>query len=212
LSCPSSFSGSERVEPRDGGLDGGGRGLSQPADGRVAHGLAELVEQPQLLRRRSARVTRPARRKAREQFLLAHSPNAARHALAARLVGKELCDAPQHVRQVRRVVEHQDDAGAERGAGLACAFEGEGHVERIRPDEDPRRAAEEDGLHLASIRHAARQRQHVAERLSEGYLVQARCGHMAGHAEQLRTQPPCGPPPGHPQSVSQCATGRDNSM
>ena len=88
--------------------------------------------------------TRRARRQPREQLLLADAPDPARHALAARLVAEELGDPPERVDEVDGLVEDHDHARAERRPGGPRRLEGQRHVERVRPDEDARRAAEQD--------------------------------------------------------------------
>ena len=101
------------------------------------------LEEGQLL------VPRPdaaARRQPREQLLLAHAPDPARDALPARLVAEELGDPPERVDEVDRLVEDHDHARAERRPGGARRLEGQRQVERLRPDEDAGRAAQQDRL------------------------------------------------------------------
>ena len=57
-------------------------------------------------------------------------PDAAGHALAARLMPEEFGDARKGVAEIGRVVEHHDHAGAERRVGGPGAFERQRHVER----------------------------------------------------------------------------------
>ena len=81
---------------------------------------------------------------ARQQLLLADGPDPARDALAARLVAEELGDPAERVDQVGGLVEDHDHARAERRAGGPRRLEGQRHVERVGPDEDAGRAAEQD--------------------------------------------------------------------
>ena len=56
----------------------------------------------------------------------------------------------------------------------------------VRPDEDARRAAEQDRLDVPAARHAAGELDQVAQRRAELDLVGARPRDVAGQAEQLR--------------------------
>ena len=60
------------------------------------------------------------------------------------------------------VVEGQDDAGTERGAGRAGALEGERDVQLVGADERARGAAEQDRLQRAALGHAAGQVEQLA--------------------------------------------------
>ena len=99
-----------------------------------------------------ARADARAGREPRQQLLLADAADAARHALAARLVAEELGDAPQRVDEVDGLVEDHDHARAERRPGGARRLEGQRHVERVRPDEHAGRPAEQDRPDLAAAR------------------------------------------------------------
>ena len=68
------------------------RGVTQTADRRVAHHLGNLSQEQALLLDRTNEM---AGMQALQKFLLAHSPNPARHALAAALVTEEIGDAQQ---------------------------------------------------------------------------------------------------------------------
>src|SRR5436190_698014 len=85
--------------------------------------------------------TRPTL-EAREQLLLPHGADAARHALPAGLVAEELRDAPQVRDHVDALVENEHDARAERRADLARVLEGQRHVDLVRGDEGAGRATE----------------------------------------------------------------------
>ena len=58
---------------------------------------------------------------AMQRLFLAHGADPARHALPARLVAEERGDAQQRSREVDRVVEHHDDAGARASPAAARA-------------------------------------------------------------------------------------------
>ena len=167
---------------RSGALDRRRRRLAQAADRGVAHRLGEVGEPGELAVHRVER--RPAG-EPRQQLLLADGPDAARDALAARLVAEERGDPPQRVGEVGGLVEHHDDARAERRAGRSRALERERRVEPVRPDERARRAAEEDRLDRAPARDAARAVEQPAQRLAERDLVDTGRRDVAGQAEQL---------------------------
>ena len=106
---------------------------------------------------------RPAGGEAREQLLLAHRPDAARDALAARLVAEERGDAPEGVREVGRLVERRSRRRSPSVAPAArVALEGQRQVQRVRADEDARRAAQEDRLDRPAVRDAARELEQLA--------------------------------------------------
>ena len=89
----------------------------------------------QLVARRRAAV----RGEPMQRLLLAHGSDAARHALAARLVAEERGDAQHDVgTRSTLVVEHHHDAGAERRAGGARALEASAAC-RARPGRRTRR-------------------------------------------------------------------------
>ena len=80
--------------------------------------LAEVAEQRELLVEGPERA---AGGEPGEQLLLADGPDAARDALAARLVAEERGDPAEGVGEVGGLVEDEDHAGAERRAGGARA-------------------------------------------------------------------------------------------
>ena len=84
----------------DRGLDRRRSGLAEAADRRVAHRLAELGEQLQIAPASSRSRPAPPCLQPLEQLVLPHRADAARHALAARLVSQELGDAQQRVAQI----------------------------------------------------------------------------------------------------------------
>ncbi len=114
-----------------------------------------------------------AGRQAGQQLLLADGPDPARDALAARLVAEELGDPAERVDQVGGLVEDHDHARPERRAGGPSRLEGQRHVERVGPDEDARRAAEQDRPDRAVAGHAAGELDQVAQRRPELDLVDA---------------------------------------
>ena len=137
--------GSKSPSRRERRLDRGRRRLAEAADRRVAHRLADLAEQRELV---VARAERPPGGEPREQLLLAHGADAARDALAARLVAEERRDPRSRI-AARSAVSSNDhhDARAERRAGRARALERQRHVELVGPDEHarPRRRAGSPG-------------------------------------------------------------------
>src|SRR5205085_4243505 len=104
-----------------------------------------------------------------ERFLLSHGPDAARDALAARLVAEELGDAEHGVDEIRRLVVDDHDAGAERDARGARVLEGEQQVELLGADEGAGSATEQDGLRRPRLREV----EELAQRRPERRLVQA---------------------------------------
>ena len=140
--------------------------------------------------------TARAGRQPRQQLLLADAADPARDALAARLVAEELGDPAERVDEVGGLVEDHDHARAERRAGGPRRLERERHVERVRADEDARRAAEQDRPDRPAARHAAGQLDQVAQRRPELDLVDARPRDVAGQAEQLRPGRALGADPG----------------
>src|SRR6185436_1124619 len=133
----------EDVEATDRRLHRARRRLPETADRCVAHALADLGDERELGRDAAARLAGP---QARECLFLPHSADAARDALTARLVPEEPGDAHEERGKVDRVVEHEDDARAERRPRGARALERERHVEVVGPEEPTRGAAHQDGL------------------------------------------------------------------
>ena len=80
--------------------DGARRRLAEAADRRVAHRLAELVEERVFLGREPLAAVVRARRASASSCR--YGADAARHALAARLVAEERGDAADGVAQVGR--------------------------------------------------------------------------------------------------------------
>ena len=123
---------------------------------------------------------------ARERLLLAHRADAARDALAARLVAEEGGDPLEEPRQVDGVVEDEDDARAERRSGRAGALERERHVEVVGAEEAAGGPAHQHRLQRPPARDAAGEIEHLAQRRPEAHLVRARARDVAREAEELR--------------------------
>ena len=117
-----------------------------------------------------------------QRFLLAHGPDAAGDALAARLVAEELGDAEHGVDEIRPLAVDDHDARAERRAGVTGALEGERQVELVGSQERAGGAAEEDGLR----RLGAGELEQLGERRAELELVQTRPRDVARDAEETR--------------------------
>ncbi len=115
-----------------------------------------------------------------QRLLLAHGADAAGDALAARLVAEELGDAQDGGDEVGVLAEDDDDARAERDAGVARGLEGERQVELVGAQERARGAAEQHGLR----RLGAGELEQLAQRRAELELVQARPRDVAGEAEE----------------------------
>src|ERR1700710_244774 len=73
--------------------------LAESADRCVLHGQSDLVEQCHLATYAADRTTAGD---SMQRLFLTHRSDAARHALAARLVAKERCDAAENLRHVDR--------------------------------------------------------------------------------------------------------------
>ena len=130
-------------------------------------------------------------REPRQQLLLAHAPDPARDALAARLVAEELGDAPEGVDEVGGLVEDHDHPGAEGRPDGAGRLERQRRVEDLRPDEDAGRAAEQDRADLAAAGHAAGQVDQVAQRRPELDLVGARVAPRARTGRRASARSRC---------------------
>ena len=86
--------------------------------------------------------------------------------------------------QIDGVVEQHDDAGAERCANGARAFEGERCVEFGGRNESSRRAAQQNGLQSAGSADAAGKIDQVSEGCAEGDFVNSGPRDVAGEAKQ----------------------------
>src|SRR3954462_8205812 len=126
------------------GLDRRVGGLAESANGGIFHREADLVEKRDLL---GYAANRFSAGDSVQRLFLADSSHAAGNALPAGLIAEERCDTDENVGHVDAVVEHDNDAGAERRLGGACALERERHVELVRSDENARRAAEQNRLY-----------------------------------------------------------------
>ena len=152
-------------------LDRRRRGLAEAADRRVAHRLPDLA--------RAARSS-----SSREPSGCDPAPAAPAAPPGGRVPTRHGTHCPHDSSRkngaIRRsvstrsalLVEDQHHARAERRAGGARRLERERQVERRRPDEDARRAAEQDRLDVAPAWHAAGELEQVAQRRAERHLVQ----------------------------------------
>src|ERR1700680_2045310 len=103
------------LELNNSGRDRVGRGLAEPADRSVSHGLGDVAQQTDV-----PFLVRIARAKqAMQDLFLPHCADSTRDALTACLVAKDPCDTQQDLLHVGRVVEHDDRARPERGADRA---------------------------------------------------------------------------------------------
>ena len=84
--------------------------MAQPADGGIAHHLANLLEQGQLIGRAADGLTmaQPA-----HQLFLPGNPHPAGHTLATGFVTEEGGDARQGVAQIGGIVENHHHARAQ---------------------------------------------------------------------------------------------------
>ena len=115
-------------------------------------------------------------------------PDAARHALPARLVAEERRDPQHDLGEVHRVVEEHHDARAERRAGGLRVLERELEPEVLGPDEDAGGPAEQHRLQLATAPHPTGERDQLAERHAVLDLVHAGRLDAPGQAEQSRAR------------------------
>ena len=175
------------------GLDRRGRGLAEPADRRVAHRLADLAQEGQLI---LARTHPRAGRQPREQLFLADAADAARHALAARLVAEELGDPPERVD--RSAVSSNTMITPEPSVAPVArvASNVSGMSSASRTDEDAGRAAEQDRPDVAAARDTAGELDQVAQRRAELDLVYARAARRGptGRTASGRSSLPCRSP------------------
>jgi hypothetical protein len=115
--------------------------------------------------------------------------DAARGALAARLVHVELRDAERELHDARSVVDCGDDAGADEESLLPQRRRVEPRVDVVRGHHRERRAADHHGLQLAPVRDAAAD---VVDQLAHGDpvrpLVGPRAHDVAGEAEHARAR------------------------
>ena len=173
----------DQAEPhrRLGGADGR---LAQAADRGVAGDHGDVIQQREFPLGRS---DRSAAQQPSEQFLLAHRPEPARHALPAGLVPEEPGDPPEQIGHVHGVIEHQDDAGSQRRADRAHTLERERGIQRVRSHERARRTAEQHRPQRPPAAHPARRIDHLPQRDPELVLVQAGPLNAARQAEQPGT-------------------------
>ena len=120
-----------------------------------------------------------------QDFLLAFRADAARDALAARLIAEEARDAQQDAFHVGGVVEHDHSARTQRCADGSRALEAERNVKLRGGDEGARRSAEQDCLQRPPRPHAAGVSvQELTQGRAHRDLVEARLEDLSRHAEQ----------------------------
>ena len=164
----------EEMESLHRRLYGGCRRLAQPADRGVAHHLRDLVDQGDLL---LPGADLPALDQPMERFFLADGADAARDALAARLVAEEARDPQHDVHEVHRLVERHHDAGAQRVPARARVLERELDVQILRCDEPTCGTAEQDRLRRPL--DPPREIEHRSQGRTGFHLVETRARHVS---------------------------------
>src|SRR5206468_1012103 len=175
-------SGIEHLELGQPRGDGVGRGLAQTTNRRVAHRLSDVAQEHDV----RAAVAVATLEHSLQDLLLALRAHAARHALAARLVAEEAGDAEEDLPHVRGVVEQHHRARAERGADAAHSLEAQRHVDLLRREERPRRAAKQDRLHRSPRRQAAGHLDEATQGRPHRHLIDARAQDLPRDAEEPR--------------------------
>ena len=165
-------------------LDRRRRRLAEPADRRVAHRLADLAQEGQLLVARPDRATPAASRASSSSWRTVPT----RHGTHWPHDSSRKNWAIRRSVSTRSAVSSKTMITPEPSVAPAArvALEGERHVERVGPDEDARRAAEQDRPDRPAARDAAGQLDQVAQRRPELDLVDARPRDVARQAEELR--------------------------
>src|SRR6187549_2643953 len=97
-------------------------------------------------------------------------PDPARDALAARLAGAEPRQHADELDEVGPVVDDDDGARAEVGAGPAQRIERIGRVECVGWQEATGWPADEDGLRLATLRQRPAEADDIPQRGAERHL------------------------------------------
>src|SRR5690349_4333539 len=96
--------------------------MAEAADRCVAHDLADLAKQRDLV---SPGAARASRRETLEELLLPHGSDATGNTLSARLVAEEARNPQYNAAKINRVVKRHDDRRTKRGANRSCALERE---------------------------------------------------------------------------------------
>ena len=128
-----------------------------------------------------------------ERLLLSHRSHPAGDALPAALVPEEPRDPQAQVDEVRSLVEHHDDPGAERVAALPRVLERQLRVQEVRADEASGRPTEQDRLHGAAPAHAPGEVDQVAQGGSVLDLVHAGSLDLPRETEQPGARGAVGP-------------------
>src|SRR2546426_1863147 len=117
----------EDLQLRQPGPDGVGRGLPETADRCVAHGLRDVAQQHDV----RAAIALWRGQEPFQDLLLAFRADAARDALAARLIAEEARDAQQDPLHIGGFVEDDHGTGAQRRADGSRALEAEPNVKLL---------------------------------------------------------------------------------
>src|ERR1035437_3686651 len=164
------------------GFENTGGGLTQPANGGVAHRLSHFLEHADLL---GDGGERPAVNYSFKRLLLTDRADTARDALAAALVAKKLRDAQENALQVDTVVERHHNAGAKRRADGPHALKGQRRIQLGWRNERAGRASEQYSFQPSVASEAARQFDRLAQRRAEGNFIHAWAHHVAAKAKEL---------------------------
>ena len=163
------------AEVAQGGEHGVGRAAAQLAQRTLDDVVAELLEQLDVVHRAQALGD------ALEDLEHPLRADAAGHALAAALLGRELQEELGEVDHAGRVVDDDHAAGAHHGAVPGEVLEVEGGVEQFRREAAAARPAELDGLELVAVPHAAADvEDDLAQRGAHGHLDETGVPHLAG--------------------------------
>ena len=122
------------------GFKGARCGLTQTANGRVAHGLSHFSQGDDLL---GYGTQRAALNQALDRLLLANCADPARNALTAAFLPEKGRDPQKNQLEADRVVKQHDDSGTQSRADGACALERERSVEFPRGNKGAGRAAQQ---------------------------------------------------------------------
>src|SRR3954447_2196324 len=169
------------AELRDAARDRHRSGVTQYTQALADDAVADVEQNLEILIRRGAFL---------DGAKDLHEParaDAARRALAARLVHVELRDAERKLDDAGAIVERGDHSGADEEALLAERVRIELRVELARDHHRERRASDHHCLQLAAVRDAAAD---VVDQMTHGdavrRLVDARLRDVAGKAEEPR--------------------------
>src|SRR5450830_346106 len=168
--------------------------VAQGSEHRVGRRSAESAERAfddvarELLQQLDVSLTSISLSDALQSFQHALGAQPTGHALAARLVLRELQEVARQVDHAVGVVDHHEATGADAGARGAELLVVDLHVEHLVGQAAARRPAELHGLERASGQHAAADvEDDVAQRGAHRHLDQAAVGDLAGEREDLCT-------------------------